>query len=79
MSEFSARDMLITLGAMGGLTLAGIGVLLTMNVGNWAAASVMAIGIVGMLLGWLLLSVPNPRRTHLRNRRQVGRPRALAV
>ena len=79
MSEFSVRDMLTTLGTMVGLTLAGMGVLLTMNVGNWAVASVVAIGIVGLLLGWLLLSVPNPRRTHLRNRRQLGRPHALAV
>ena len=79
MSEFSVRDMLTTLGTMVGLTLAGMGVLLTMNVGTWAVASVVAIGIVGLLLGWLLLSVPNPRRTYRRTRRQLGRPHALAV
>jgi hypothetical protein len=60
-----------------GLTVAGAGVLYIREAGNWAVTSVVVIGLAGMLLGWLLFSVPNPRRMQVRNRRR-GRPRDLA-
>jgi hypothetical protein len=78
MTEFSVRDRLLILAAFMGLTIAGGGVLVVREAGNWAVASVVVIGVSGMLLGWLLFSVPNPRRAQVRNRRQRGRPRDLA-
>jgi hypothetical protein len=78
MTEFSGRDILLALAAIIGLTVAGAGVLMVREAGNWAVTSVVVIGIVGMLLGWLLFSVPNPRRMQVRNRRRRGRPSDLA-
>jgi hypothetical protein len=78
MTEFSGRDILLALAAFIGLTISGAGVLMVQEAGNWAVVSVVVIGIVGMLLGWLLFSVPNPRREHHRNRRRRSRPRDLA-
>jgi hypothetical protein len=78
MTEFSRRDTLLAYAAFMGLTIAGAGVLINREAGNWAVACVVAIGLAGMLLGWLLFSVPNPRRMQVRARRQRGRPRDLA-
>jgi hypothetical protein len=81
MSEFSVHDTLLVLAAIAGLTLAGVVVLVIREAGSGAeasaAASVMILGVVGMLVGALLLWVPYPRRAAMRARRRRGHPRDL--